>query len=65
VEDGWSYQKIADHLEEDKERVKVWMRKFREGGQPALEDRRGDPHRVETEQQRELRRLQLEVDVLK
>ena len=66
VDEGWSYSKITDHLElHDKNRVKVWMRKYREKGATALEDRRGDPHRVETEQERELRRLYLEVDVLK
>lgn len=66
VDEGWSYSKITDHLElHDKDRVKVWMRKYREKGVAAFEDRRGDPHRVETEQERELRRLYLEVDVLK
>lgn len=66
VDEGWSYSKITEHLEvHDKNRVKVWMRKYREEGATAFEDRRGDPHRVETEQERELRRLYLEVDVLK
>ncbi|KZE47298.1 transposase [Brevibacillus parabrevis] len=66
VEEGWSYRKIADHLKvQDKDRVKVWMRKYREDGQAAFEDRRGNPHKVETEQEREIRRLQFEVDVLK
>lgn len=66
VDEGWSYSKITDHLRvHEKTRVKVWMRKYREKGATAFEDRRGDPHRVETEQERELRRLYLEVDVLK
>jgi len=66
VDEGWSYSKITDHLEiHDKDRVKVWMRMYRKKGSAAFVDRRGDPHRVETEQERELRRLYLEVDVLK
>ncbi|MEK4105573.1 transposase [Paenibacillus sp. FSL R10-2791] len=66
VDEGWSYSKITEHLDlHDKNRVKVWMSKYREKGATAFEDRRGDPHRVETEQERALRRLYLEVDVLK
>lgn len=62
----WSYSKITDHLAvHDKDRVKVWMRKYRKEGAEAFEDKRGGPHRDETEQERELRRLYLEVDVLK
>ncbi|MGF9714770.1 transposase [Paenibacillus sp. tmac-D7] len=65
-EDGWSYRKIAEHLDiQDWYRVRVWVRKYHVGGEVAIEDRRGDPHRIETEQEREIRRLQLEVDVLK
>jgi transposase len=65
-EEGWSYSKITVHLDiHDKDRVKAWMRKYRKVGIAAFEDRRGDPHRTETEQERELRRLNLEVDVLK
>jgi transposase len=66
VDEGWSYSKITDHLEiQDKDRVKAWMRMYRKKGATAFEDRRGDPHRAETEQERVLRRLYLEVDVLK
>ncbi|MEK4510834.1 transposase [Paenibacillus anaericanus] len=66
VEEGWCYRKITEHLEiHDKNRVRVWVKKYQVKGQAAFKDRRGDPHRTETEQERELRRLQLEVDVLK
>lgn len=41
------------------------MRKYRTKGQSSFEDRRRDAHRVETEHERELRRLKLEVDILK
>jgi transposase-like protein len=66
IREGWCYRKITEHLEvHDKDRVKVWVRKYRAKGEAAFEDRRGDPFRTETEQERELRRLHLEVDVLK
>lgn len=66
VEEGWSYRRITEHLEiQDKDRVKKWMRTYRERGVAGFEDKRGNPFRVENEQDRELRRLQLEVDVLK
>ena len=42
VEEGWSYQKIADHLDiNDKNRVKIWMRKYRQLGEYGLLDQRG------------------------
>lgn len=42
VEEGWSYQKIADHLNiNDKNRVKIWMRKYRQLGEYGLLDQRG------------------------
>lgn len=60
IDEGWSYSKITDHLEVyDKDRVKAWMRKYRKMGAAAFEDRRGDPHKTETAQERELRRLYL------
>ncbi|MEK8133173.1 helix-turn-helix domain-containing protein [Paenibacillus filicis] len=66
VKEGWSYRKITEHLDiQDKDRVKKWMRKYREQGEASFEDKRGNPFRSKTEQERELRRLQLEVDVLK
>ncbi|MDF2647256.1 MAG: transposase [Paenibacillus sp.] len=42
VEEGWSYQKIANHLKiNDKDRVKIWMRKYKQLGQFGLLDQRG------------------------
>lgn len=65
-EEGWSYRQITEHLEiHDQDRVKKWMRTYRECGVAGFEDKRENPSRIETEQARELRRLQLEVDVLK
>ena len=41
-EEKWTYQRIAEHLKlTDKERVKVWMRKYREKGEYGLLDQRG------------------------
>ncbi|MRN56381.1 helix-turn-helix domain-containing protein [Paenibacillus monticola] len=66
IEEGWCYRKITEHLDiNDRKRVSVWVRKYQAIGEASFEDRRGDPHRSETEQARELRRLQLEVDILK
>jgi transposase len=65
VEKGWSYSEITAYFNiHDPYRVKIWIRKYRERGQSAFEYRRGDPHRAETEQERELKRLYMEVDVL-
>ena len=61
-----SYSNITDHLKvHDKKPAKVWIRKYQEKGVASIEDKRGDPHRAETEQGRELRRLYEEEDVLK
>ncbi|MVP00777.1 helix-turn-helix domain-containing protein [Paenibacillus lutrae] len=66
AEEGWSYRKITEHLEiHDKDRVRKWMRKYRLEGQASFVDRRGNPCRTETMQERDLRSLRLEVDVLK
>jgi transposase len=64
--EGWSYREITEHLDiYDKGRVKKWMRKYRECGEESFKDNRGGPFRTETEQERVIRQLQLEVDVLK
>lgn len=66
VEESWSYRKITEQLDiQDKDRVKRWMSTYRKSGIDAFKDKRGNPSRIETEQERQIRRLQLEVDVLK
>lgn len=66
VVEGWSYREITEHLAiYDKDRVKKWMRKYRESGEESFKDGRGGPFRTETEQERLIRQLQLEVEVLK
>lgn len=66
TEEQWSYRRITEHFGiNDKDRVKIWMRKYREKGADGLIDRRGDPFRFETEEARRVRRLEMEVEVLK
>ncbi|MFC5703041.1 helix-turn-helix domain-containing protein [Cohnella faecalis] len=65
---GQKYMHYPESLKLESIRLHVdegwrWMRKYREDGQAAFEDRRGSPHRAETEQERELKRLYMEVDV--
>jgi transposase len=44
IEEGWSYRKITEHLNiHDQDRVKNWMRKYRECGLAGFEDKRGNP----------------------
>jgi transposase len=65
VEERWSRKKVAVHLGIDEDRVKKWARKLRRKGEELYIDRRGNPHRAETEETRNIRRLEMEVDVLK
>jgi transposase len=65
-EEGWSYRKVTEQLGiHDAGRVKRWVKKYRLQGTEGLQDGRGKPHRVKTEQDRKIRRLEMEVDVLK
>jgi transposase len=42
VEEKWSYRKINEHFGiQDKDRMKVWMRKYRQQGVYGLLDQRG------------------------
>ncbi len=66
VKEGWTRRQVAEHLGiNDTDRVKLWARWYRERGEDAFIDRRGNPHREETEETRRIRRLEMEVDVLK
>lgn len=66
VEEKWSHREVAVHLGiNDLNRVKLWVRRYREKGEELFIDRRGNPHRTETEEVRKVRRLEMEVDVLK
>lgn len=64
--EGWTQGQVTSHLGiHDKDRVKMWVRKYRKVGDELFTDRRGNPHRVETEESRRVHRLEMEVDVLK
>ncbi|GAA0398371.1 helix-turn-helix domain-containing protein [Paenibacillus motobuensis] len=66
LEEKWTYREITEHLGiHDKDRVKKWMRKYREEGERVFEDRRGNPFRESTEEYRYIRRLEMENAVLK
>ena len=66
LEEGWSYRKITEHFGiYDPGRVKVWVKKFRQQGEESCKDGRGNPFRVETERDRKVRHLEMEVEVLK
>lgn len=63
---GWSYRRITEHFEiHDSGRVKVWVQKYRQQGAEGLTDKRGNPHRAETEHGRKVRGLEMEVAILK
>jgi transposase len=65
-EEKWTNRAIAEHLGiNDINRVKRWVRVYREQGERAFEDRRGNPHREQTEESRYIKRLELENTVLK
>lgn len=65
-EEKWTYRKITQHLGiHDADRVKKWMAKYRQEGERVFEDRRGNPFRKKTEEYRYIKRLEMEVEVLK
>ncbi|MGO4185774.1 transposase [Paenibacillus sp. TAF43_2] len=65
VEEGWSYQKIADHLNiNDKNRVKIWVRKYRQLGEYGLLDQRGRREEY-IDQDRYVQKLKLDNQMLK
>jgi transposase len=65
VEEGWSYQKIADHLKiNDKNRVKIWMRKYKQLGQYGLLDQRGRREEY-IDQDRYVQKLKRDNEMLK
>jgi type III secretion system FlhB-like substrate exporter/transposase-like protein len=46
LDHGWTYQQAADGSGVSRRTVAKWVRRFREGGQAALEDRSSRPTRV-------------------
>ncbi|MFP4975827.1 transposase [Paenibacillus sp. CN-4] len=65
VEEKWTYRQITEHLGiQVKNRVKKWMRKYRELGEYGLLDQRGRREEY-MDQDRYVQRLKRENDMLK
>lgn len=65
IEEKWTYRQITEHLGiQDKDRVKKWMRKYRELGEFGLLDQRGRREEY-LDQERYVKQLKRENEVLK
>ncbi|GAB6928079.1 hypothetical protein JCM10914A_20620 [Paenibacillus sp. JCM 10914] len=65
VIEGWTYRKINEHLGiNDPQRMKKWMRKYREQGEFGLMDQRGR-REVYSDQDRYVQKLRRENEMLK
>ncbi|GGG20269.1 helix-turn-helix domain-containing protein [Paenibacillus abyssi] len=65
LEEGWTYRKIIEHLGiADKDRMKIWMRKYRKLGEFGLLDRRGRQEKY-VDENRHIQSLKRENDMLK
>lgn len=65
IEEKWTYRQITEHLGiQDKDRVKKWMRKYRELGEFGLLDQRGRREEY-LDQDRYVKQLKRENEVLK
>ncbi|ULL14821.1 helix-turn-helix domain-containing protein [Paenibacillus sp. H1-7] len=65
MEEKWSYRQITEHLEiHDKDRVKKWMRRYKQLGEFGLLDQRGRREEY-LDQDRYVAKLKRENDVLK
>jgi transposase-like protein len=65
LEEGWKYRKITEHFGiQDKDRVKRWMRKYKQLGEFGLMDQRGRREEY-IDQDRYVKRLKRENTMLK
>jgi transposase len=65
IEEKWTYKQITEHLGiQDKNRVKKWMRKYRELGEFGLLDQRGRREQY-LDQDRHVKQLKRENEALK
>jgi len=65
LEEKWTYRQITEHFDiHDKDRVKKWMRKYRELGEFGLLDQRGRREEY-IDQDRYVKQLKRENDALK
>ncbi|MED1790606.1 helix-turn-helix domain-containing protein [Brevibacillus laterosporus] len=65
IEEKWTYKQIVEHLEiQDKDRLKKWMRKYKQQGEFGLLDRRGR-RQAYIDQDRYVQKLKRENEILK
>ncbi|QDX90953.1 helix-turn-helix domain-containing protein (plasmid) [Brevibacillus laterosporus] len=65
IEEKWTYKQIVEHLEiQDEDRLKKWMRKYRQQGEFGLLDRRGR-REAYIDQDRYVQKLKRENEILK
>ncbi|WP_229506178.1 helix-turn-helix domain-containing protein [Paenibacillus sp. 1001270B_150601_E10] len=65
IEEKWTYRQITEHLKiHDRDRVKKWMRKYRELGEFGLLDQRGRREQY-LDQDRHVKQLKRENEALK
>ncbi|QOT01353.1 helix-turn-helix domain-containing protein [Brevibacterium sp. JNUCC-42] len=65
LDEKWTHKQIAEHLGiSDKDRVKVWMRKYRKQGEFGLLDQRGR-REVYLDQDRYVHKIERENEILK
>jgi transposase len=65
VEESWTYRQINEHLGiTDRDRMKVWMRKYRKLGEFGLLDRRGRQEEY-VDEDRHIQSLKRENEMLK
>lgn len=64
--EGKTKREIAAELEiVDKDHIKKWMRQYREHGESALIDKRGRKQKSYTDQERYIKKLEMENAILK
>lgn len=65
VEERWTYRQITEHFQiQDKDRVKKWMRKYKQLGEFGLLDQRGR-RKEYIDQNRYVAKLRRENEILK
>lgn len=65
LKEKWTYKQITEHFGiQDKDRVKKWMRKYRQLGEFGLLDRRGRREKY-IDQERHMQNLKRENEILK
>ncbi|MFJ2043905.1 helix-turn-helix domain-containing protein [Paenibacillus taichungensis] len=65
IEVGWTYRRIMEHLViPDRNRLKVWMKKYKKSGESGLMNKRGRREEY-SDQDRYVHKLKQEIQMLK